>query len=81
MLFPGLVLRAGSAEHDHLAAGVRLCSALAWGPLGPVDCRGGWPGARRGDLAIFWQSLLGNSVQLGSHVGGKISSRLTFLRL
>lgn len=33
------------------------------------------------NLAHFWQSLLGNATGQGSHVRGKISSRLTFLRL
>lgn len=68
---------------------VCLCSRLdwggwggCWGPVvGPAEYRGDGLVPQGADLAHFWQSLLGNATGQGSHVRGKISSRLTFLRL
>lgn len=49
--------------------------------VGPAEYQGDGPVPVGADLAHFWQSLLGNATRQGSHVRGKISARLTFLRL
>lgn len=49
--------------------------------VGPAEYQGDGLLPKGANLAHFWQSLLGNATGQGSHVRGKISSRLTFLRL